>query len=467
MYHRHTSVRDEGFTVVEALVSFFMLALLTLAVGALLANSAQLRTSTNRSELAAAHIAKVLQRSQQTPFTALGYYTSDAGAPSGQVSLPLWRTPEGAVTSDPAKCTVEPCPTRIVEDAVVLGPFRPADSEPFYPPTEVVDIKGMPVRIDTWVTDSAHGTRRLTVQAEWPAGDGTCAEGTCLVQSFTRAATSNERAPSGEVLAQGCKSETLTICAAFVQSGRVLEGGSFIAEGSTARQDAPVLLEVSTSKPVSAVSATWTYDEGTPGAQVITISDFQQRSDGSPRWFAVIPADDVDVAVGRVKGVVRPGSVNVTFTASDGANNASAQVLAQWTYTSPSAPTVQVVGEVPTCAAGDSGLTLRLRVNQLSFGFADEFASDGSKDTVQVTFTVNTPSGKRTQTVNATFVPGSAVQTYQRSSGKVLGGHVRADFDAPIPTFANCEDITPQGVVTVTRAGEGTPALFYRQVIGE
>ena len=459
MTKSRTQHNDEGFTLIEMIVSFVCITGIALAIGLVYTNSHRTQTNSERADHAVSLAEAVYSTAATTSYANLGYFNNDAGFTPGNVSLPLWMTASGDVVNDPGACGGgAKCPTKLVESQVNLGARGAATPPVFTPRVNTITHRNLAYRVETWVTSTADNAKRVTVQVEYPAGSGTCtAKGVrCVTQSYVRYPNSSDQAPDGTAAPAGCVSTTGQVCQTWVREGRVLSGSALRGEFDTPQQTETVQLYAKTTLPATGMSAQWTW-KNTDGTVLKTVqvpvSAFKKVNNDPTRWQAEIAPDRDDQ---QFKGQIRPGTADITFTATgmSGGVKTKAQ-KATWTYASDKPVTAALEGPLGTCSAVGKGTSTRIRVTGLSLGYGAS-KSESSADTVKVTYTVKTASGIQTVTEDATVVPGTIDQNYVTSGGKVIDGAASASFTVSSPADISCPAVSKDATVTVNRVIDGT-----------
>jgi prepilin-type N-terminal cleavage/methylation domain-containing protein len=436
---------DAGFTLVEIIVSMVMILIVAAAAGRVLVSDFEGQRAIERDDPAVSLAGAILAAGSNTDYANLGYYENDSGFTPGSVTLPL-----NDATGNP-----------LVEPQIDLGSIRPAGQTVFSPTTVDETYQGQPFHAQVWVTKTADGSKRITVAGKWPS-TGVCGDAnvSCSTQTVTRAPWSADQTPSGTAAPPACSSTLAAICQTYVRSGRVLDGEPFATLTSYPRQSEDVLLQVRTTAPATAVSATWTWVGLDGSTKVVTIPSadvaFTQVESDPTRWAATIPADPDDPGSANpasFRDWIRPGTVTVTFTATINGVKVVSSRDADWTYRSAIPVTAKLV-TAGTCSALGAGQPATISVSGLSMGYGTTPASQSAADTVSVDYTVVASGQTKVVSVPATLV--AATPQYVTSGGQMVAGHVDAQFTVTSPADQACPAVSPTAGVEVHRAIDGT-----------
>lgn len=461
-----TARSDAGVTMAEVLVSMvIVMVAVAMAAGALVSGQRATAT-TERTDESVAATQAIMAKARQVSYSDLGFYRSDAGAPSGVVTLPI---------SDVAPASTATSPTK--EQAVVLGTTRPAGTSPFT--TAAVDTfttKNVDYKVTTWVTavpaiapDTVSRAKRVTVRTEWaPTGaplTGLCTGASrCSVQSMVRTAAGSDVDPTSGNSAQSsaaCQSTRASVCESYVRSGRVLDGARMATGNDIPFQSEAVELYARTSKVATSVTASWTYTVATAqGTAVRNVTKTLTSDDGGTRWTATIDPDPV-VENAVPKGDIRPGSVTVRYTAKIDGANVAASTPAFWSYTlATGADSDHITAAVGAAPAGwcapVSPAPIRVAVSGHSVGLRTGTVPTSSADTVSVVFTVPDAAGARTLSVDATLV--AATPVFTNINGIDLASSTNAVWQVATPPTSDCS-VTANAQVVVHRAADQTDTV--------
>lgn len=396
---RHTLRDQRGTTLVETIVSLFLVTIAVAVAASSGLNSMSVQLTSERLATYSTATQAIMAKARQADYSDLGFYADDAEAETGAVTLPV----------------VDDLGAALAEQAIVLGPSRPAATSSFdVAPVETFEADGVTYRVQTWVTavpaapgDDVSRARRVVVQGEWAMTpdasqlDGTCAGKNvrCSVQMIVRTASGSDIDPaSGHSAADSssCSSVTPNICEAYVRSGRVLDGATMVTDADTARQSAPVDLYLRTSTVATSVVATWSYQVASGPTVVAQDKSVSLTSlDGGTRWSGDVPADD-----GTPKGTIRPGKVNVTFTAVVPGGTVTSTVPAFWTVSRNTGSEIDHVtatladpADSAWCTPDGSGPPIRVTTTGGSVGMSTTTPTTAGADRAWATFAVRQPDG--------------------------------------------------------------------------
>lgn len=447
---RLEGARDQGMSLVEVMVAFFILAIVTTGLGLIITNGLKTQALTERTDRITGITQVVMSKARQVDFAQLGYYTAD-GVTAGNVTVPV--SPISAGAAGPS----------VTEARVILGASRPPGTAPFATPVQSIsNDSGVNYRITTHVTwvpnPGGVGTptaKRVTITTQYApyptALTGDCAQANtrCTTNSFIRTATASDMDPvTGTSPTSNCTPGAAIICEAYVRAGRVLDGATMISATDVPEQAAPVDLYVRTASTASAVTATWQWKDAA-GTVVKTVNvPLTGGSDGT-RWTAEV-SPDASGATSAYKGDIRPGAADVKFTATIGSSPVTVVKPAFWSYAPANgadAINATVVSAANWCSPLGAAQPVTFAVQGHSIGFTENTQNPSAKDRVEVVFTTTTGGVTRTETVPATIVPGSVVAENQVQNDVVTGGWVDAQWTAVPPSTERCDNRSVSVVV--------------------
>lgn len=441
---------ERGMTLVEVMVAFFILSIVTTGLGLIITNGLKTQALTERTDRITGITQVVMSKARQVDFAQLGYYTAD-GVTAGNVTVPVSPVTSGAVGPS------------VTENRVILGTSRPPGTTPFAPPVQsITNESGVNYRITTHVTwvpnpsgAGAPTAKRVTTTTQWApyptalTGDCAQADTRCTTNSFIRSATASDLDPvTGTSPSSTCTPGAAIICESYVRAGRVLDGATMISATDVPEQAAPVDLYVRTASTASAVTATWQW-KNAAGTVVKTVNvPLTGGSDGT-RWTAEV-SPDASGATTAYKGDIRPGTVDVKFTATIGGSPVTVVKPAFWSYAPANgadAINATVVSAANWCSPVGAGTPVTFAVQGHSIGFTENTQNPSAKDRVEVVFTTTTGGVTRTESVPASVVPGSVTAENQVQHDVITGGWVNAQWRAVPPATERCDNRSVSVVV--------------------
>lgn len=465
--------RSAGFTLIEVMVTMLIVMVSVMLVGAVFVAVQTGTQETERRDQAQTFAQKIMAKARQVDYSELGFYTNDPNAPSGVVDLPVSTTTAGTVTL-----------AKIKERAVVLGATRPAGTSLFTEgAVHTYTDRGFSYRVSTWVTevpaiapDTVSRSKRVTILTEWaPTGavlNGSCgAQTSCAVQTMSRAAGGSDVDPvtgNSAYASSACRLTTATICETFIRSGRVLDGARMATRADVPLQSEPVDLYARTTKVATSVTATWTYVlDPASGASTKKVTVPLASSDGGTRWTATIPADPVHTGAGAAavtpKGDIRPGAVDVTYTAKIAGATVTTTEPAFWSFTLATGASTDGLTAVQTsavgtwCSAAGSGAPLSLDTTGHSVGLSKPATPTSSADTLTAIFTVPAAGGVRTIAVPAVLDQASPV--FVDVNGTMLPSSAQATWTVTPPATSDCA-MTSDIQVVIHRASDASDTVL-------
>lgn len=455
--------RDRGVTLIEVMVAVLMLFVVTGAAAMAMTNGLRTQALTERTDRITGLTQVVMSKAREVDFTQLGYYTAD-GVTAGNVTVPVSPVTAGAVGPS------------VTEQRVILGSARPPGTEPFAPAVETItNDSGVNYRVSTavtWVPNpggvGAPTAKRVTVTTQWapyPTSlTGNCAQVNtrCTTNSFVRTATASDLDPvTGTSPTSTCTPGAKVICEAYARAGRVLDGGTMVSATDTPEQVAPVDLYVRTASTATNVKATWTWRDaaGTP-TRTVTVP-LTGGADGT-RWVGEVSPDTAGAA-SDYKGDIRPGAVEVKFTATIGGATVTTTQPTFWSYGAADGADVvsaTVVDADNWCSPVGAAAPVTFAVQGHSIGFTEATQNPSAKDDVQAVFTTTTGGVTRTVTVPASVVPGSVVAEHQSQNGVVTGGWVNAQWTVVPPVTEQCDNRSVSLIVHRAIDQTSTPIIL-------
>jgi len=465
---RRPTFDERGGTLVEAIVGLALLSIVLLIVATSGVTSMKVRSTSERIATYSTSTQDTMAKARQADYSDLGFFADDPYASTSAVHLP--------VTGDDG--------SELVEDAIVLGPNRPAATSTFdVAPVETFERDGATYRVTTWVTavapapgDSVSRARRVVVQGEWaPTSakdqlDGTCSGQAvrCSVQMIVRTASGSDIDPTSGQSASStstCASATPNVCEGYVRSGRVLGGATMVTDSDLARQSQPVDLFARTSVAASAVEARWTYRELSATGTLTTVTKTVPLSsdDDGTRWTGEVPAD-----TGSPKGTIRPGAVTVTFAATVPDGSLTLDVPAFWSLSRNTGTEIDHVGatlpdpaDKGWCSPVGGGSPVVVATTGGSVGLSTGGSTTSGDDRAWMVFTVVSASGTVTsQKVPATLV--SAAPVTVDLSGKSVQVSTDATWQAQPPATSSCGTSSRVSFVLERAIDRSTTAIPLR-----
>lgn len=455
--------RDRGVTLIEVMVAVLMLFVVTGAAAMAMTSGLRTQALTERTDRITGLTQVVMSKAREVDFTQLGYYTAD-GVTAGNVTVPVSPVTAGAVGPS------------VTEQRVILGSARPPGTEPFAPAVETItNDSGVNYRVSTAVTwvpnPGGVGTptaKRVTVTTQWapyPTSlTGNCAQAKtrCTTNSFVRTATASDLDPiTGTSPTSTCTPGAKVICEAYARAGRVLDGATMVSATDTPEQVAPVDLYVRTASTATNVKATWTWRDaaGTP-TRTVTVP-LTGGADGT-RWAGEVSPDTAGAA-SDYKGDIRPGAVEVKFTATIGGTTVTTTQPTFWSYGAADGADIvsaTVVDADNWCSPVGAGAPVTFAVQGHSIGFTEATQNPSAKDDVQAVFTTTTGGVTRTVTVPASVVPGSVMAENQSQNGVVTGGWVNAQWTVVPPATEQCDNRSVSLIVHRAIDQTSTPIIL-------
>jgi type II secretory pathway pseudopilin PulG len=457
---REAARNDAGMTLVEMMVTLLIIVGSITALLLIVVNGLKNQVLTERVDRATAATQAVISKARDADFSNLGYYASgDTGAaPAGAVILPVSKINVATGATGAA----------VAEQAVVLAGARAAWPTVFQPAVgATTTLDGVDSSTSTYVTwvpnadGSTPTSKRVTVVTKWAVSPNAltaaCNTGgvKCTTQSLVRAATAADQDPySGASPAQMCSPTGKTICEAYIRSGRVLDGATMASLTDTPEQVSDVELYSRTSVPASSVSAVWTWTKA-DGSPLKTVTENLTPSADGTEWKYVVPADAAGSAATTYKGDIRPGAVDVTFTAVMSGSAATAVRGAFWSY-SPSDDAAGVTASISSattwCSVAGTGTAVQFAVAGHSYGFTAATQNPSARDTVAALFTVT--QGGKTRTVSVPATVGAVVSHDTVINGITVPGSPSATWTVTPPATERCDNRAV--TLVVNRASDQT-----------
>lgn len=472
---------DDGYTLVELLVTIMLAALLATLVISVVTTAMTHTRFTERRDEAISTTAGIMSKARQVDYAELGFYTPEIpGAMRGNVTLPLGKTTSSDGTS-----------AQTVEKAILLGDTRPAGSVAFVENADTTRTdRNIDYRTKVYVTevppiapDTISRAKRVTVQVEWaPTGtplNGACSGPTrCLVETFIRVAAGSDLSPadgSSAATTSTCTAAAVAnVCETYVRSGRVLDGSTMTGAGADIPlQNSDVDFYARTSSAATSVRATWTYRVAVAGggtSQVTKHVDLESN-DGGIRWTGVVPADlpstDPTDPTSTAKGTIRPGKVSVRFSARIGGEDVLKDVPAHWSYqiaTGYDSDHVRAsvnpasASATSWCVPSGVGPAIVVDVTGHSVGMTMMNPPTSASDTAAFVFATQASNGSvTTSKVPATL---NSVRTVtQTDSGIELPVSSDATWSAVAPATTNCATTSLVGI-EVHRTADATTTVI-------
>lgn len=279
---------DEGFSLVELMVSMVLMGVVFSALAGTLVTSLRSLNHTERETVATATVLEVIEEAASLPWELAVVYAGDAAASGDDGER--WRSRlDAGGTYEGRVLITEP------------GPATPADRDvrvplPFRNITRGADTYALDL-YPTWVDltgDGVDDAKRFTVVASWTDRFGTSRE---LVTVSDRAPTQNE--------AYSTNSGTRVLYASTTPSPVTLDGDT----GLTTED---VVIEVRFNADVSTVQASFTalQADGSALATTVNLAPAEYAGTAAIRWTATLPDGGHRFA---------NGAADVTITALDAA----------------------------------------------------------------------------------------------------------------------------------------------------
>ncbi|WP_156250977.1 type IV pilus modification PilV family protein [Pseudactinotalea terrae] len=452
-------LRDTGgATLVEVIVMIVLLAIAVTMIAVAGTNGLRMQATAERTAIAANAQADILAQARQVDYAELGFYDDQDGAATGIITLPL-REDGGE---------------QLRESAVSLGPTAPGilpfDVEPVQ---EFLDDPAKPrvaYRATTWITETALGdgtlsAKRVTVRTEWTpqanadALDGTCTDVQvrCSTQTIVRAATGSDvdSANRSAWESSQCRSAAVAgVCETYVRSGRVLDGSTMVSATDLPAQRDNVDLYARTSAVATSVIASWSYRVSTPAGGTTTLhrSVALESTDGGVRWTGLVEAD-ADGASPR--GDIRPGQVEVTFTATMAQDGSTRSVVTEafWSVGLDSHGALSIDPASVTGTCTPTGGQVTFTVTGHSAGLRTTGSPTAGADTLEVIFP--TTLGGVTESLTAPAQLVSVAPIVENFAGTLVEVATAATWQVSTPATSSCE-VTRHASVQVHRAVDRT-----------
>jgi len=452
-------LRDtSGFTLVEAIVMIVLLAIAVTMIAIAGTNGLRMQATAERTAIAANAQADILAQARQVDYAELGFYDDQDGAVSGTITLPL-RDDRGQ---------------QLRESVVSLGATAPGilpfDVEPAQEFVDDEDKPRVAYRATTWITDTVLGdgtlsAKRVTVRMEWipladaDALDGTCtaAKVRCSTQTIVRAATGSDIDAANRSAWSTSKCKTAaapSVCETYVRSGRVLDGSTMVSSTDLPAQRHSVDLYARTSAVATSMVASWSFQVSTPAGGTTTLhrSVALESTDGGIRWSGLVEAD-ADGASPR--GDIRPGQVDVTFTAKMAEDGSTRSVVAKafWSVGLDSHGALSVNPASLTGTCTPTGGVVTFAVAGHSAGLRLTGSPTAAADTLEVVFPTTMGGVTDSVTVPAQLVAVEPV--IEVIAGTPVEVATVATWRVSTPVTSNCE-VTRHASVQVHRAVDRT-----------